>query len=191
MADPQAVHLAVATQTETVAQTGAHDEHVEPTAFGVALFTPAFFIALAMLVVFAIMLRARVPALIAKGLDSRIADIRKQLDEAARLRAEAEALRDEYAKKAKAADADIAALKEAAEQQAKEIVAKAKADATALVARRRAMAEDKIAAAERAAIEEVRTRAATAAAAAARGLIAETHDSVADRKLVDQAISGL
>ena len=71
--------MAVATQTGTVAQTEAHDEHAEPTAFGVALFTPAFFIALAMLVVFAIMLRARVPALIAKGLDSRIADIRKQL----------------------------------------------------------------------------------------------------------------
>src|SRR5690606_38065402 len=158
---------------------------------GVALFTPAFFIALAMLVVLAIMLKARVPALIAKGLDSRISGIRQQLDEAARLRAEAEALRDEYAKKSRDADADIAALRDAAEQQAREIVAKAKADATALVARRRAMAEDKIAAAERAAIEEVRTRAATAAAAAARGLTAESHDSAADRKLVDQAISGL
>jgi F-type H+-transporting ATPase subunit b len=190
MADPHAAYLAVA-QVHTEVAGSAVDHHVEPSAFGVPLLTPGFFVALAMLVVFAIMLKARVPALIAKGLDARISGIRQQLDEAAKLRAEAEALRDEYARKAREADADIAALRDGAEQQAKEIVAKAKADATALVARRRAMAEDKIAAAERAAIEEVRTRAATAAAAAARGLIAETHNSEADRKLIDQAIAGL
>ncbi len=169
----------------------AAEEHAEAAAFGISFLTPGFFVALAMLVVFAIMLRARVPALIAKSLDERIAGIRQQLDEAARLRAEAEALRDEYVRKSNEADADIAALKAAAEQQAKDIVAKAKADATALIARRKTIAENKIAAAERAAIDEVRTRAAATAAAAAGGLIAEGHDAAADRKLVDDAISGL
>ena len=53
------------------------------------------------------------------------------------------------------------------------------------------MAEDKIAAAERAAIAEVRARAADAAAAAAGAIIAEKHGAEADKQLVDQTIAGL
>jgi F-type H+-transporting ATPase subunit b len=53
------------------------------------------------------------------------------------------------------------------------------------------MAEDKIAAAERAAVAEVRARVAHAATAAATRLIAERHDSEADRIMVDQTIAGL
>ena len=170
---------------------GAEEPHAEAVVAGVSLLTPGFFVALAMLVVFAIMLKARVPALIAKALDTRIAGIRQQLDEAAKLRAEAEALRDEYARKAKEAAAEIVAMKEAAEHQAAEIVEKAKRDSAALIARRQTIAEEKIAAAERAALDEVRASAAAAAAAAARELIAAQHGPDADRKLVDQSIAEL
>ena len=176
----------LAAHTEVAA--GGAEHHVEATAFGIA---PGGYVALAMLVVFAIMLKARVPALIAKALDARIAGIRTQLDQAARLRAEAEVLRDEYASKASKADEEIAAIKAAAEHQASEIVEKAKRDSAALITRRKAMAEAKIAAAERAAIDEVRAAAASAAAAAARQLIAEQHGTDADRKLADQIISSL
>ena len=82
-------------------------------------------------------------------------------------------------------------MKDAAEHQAAEIVEKAKRDSTALIARRQAMAEEKIAAAERAAIEDVRASAASAAAVAARELIAEKHGADADSKLVDQTIAQL
>ena len=166
-----------------------HVEHVEPSAFG--FLTPAMTIAISMLVVFAIMLRAGVPGMIARGLDSRIDEIRKQLDEAAKLRDEAAALKAEYEKKTKAADGEIAELRANAEKQAEEIVAKAKADATSLVARRKQMAEDKIAAAEREAIDELRAKAASAAAAAAKGLIAQNHGQDADRKLVDNTIASI
>jgi F-type H+-transporting ATPase subunit b len=163
-------------------------EHAEPTAFGLQ---PGGFVALSMLVVIGIMLYAGVPKLIAKGLDAKIAGIRQQLDEATKLRAEAEALKVEYEAKAKQADAEIAELTQAAKRHAGEIVAKAKDDAEALVARHQAMAENKIAAVQRAAIEELRTKAADAATLAARQLIAAKHDEASDRKLVDQAISGL
>ena len=56
---------------------------------------------------------------------------------------------------------------ERARAEADGIVAKAEADAAALVERRTRMAEDKIAAAERAALDEVRAKAAQAATAAA------------------------
>ncbi len=164
------------------------EHHEEPTAFGIA---PGGYVALAMLVVFAIMLWKRVPALIAKALDAKIAGIREQLDTAAKLREEAAALKAQYEKKAAEADTEIAELKAAAEKQAADIVAKAKDDATQLIARHKALSADKIAAAERAAVEELRAKAASAAAAAARELIAEKHDAAADKKLVDQAISGL
>jgi len=50
------------------------------------------------------------------------------------------------------------------------------------------MAEEKIAAEERTAIEQLRASAANAAAKAAAKLIAERHDAGTDAKLVDQAI---
>ena len=152
---------------------------------------PGAFVALAMLVVFGIMLWARVPTLIAKALDAKIAGIKDQLDTAAKLRDEAAALKAEYEAKNKAADAEIAALKAAAEKQAADTVAKAKQDAADLIARHKSLSEAKIAAAERAAIDELRAKAANAAAAAARGLIAEQHDAAADEKLVNQVIGGL
>ena len=171
-----------------VAAHGAAEEHAEATAFGIA---PGGFVALAMLVVIGIMLYARVPAIVAKMLDSRIADIRGQLDEAARLRAEAAALKAEYETKSREADAEIALLKTGAERQAAEIVEKAKADAAALIERHQAMSEAKIAGAERAAVAEIRERAAIAASAAAEKLIAESHDAKADKALVDGAIAGI
>lgn len=179
----------LAAAAEHAAEGGEH--HVENTAFGISILTPGFFVALAMIVVILIMLRAGVPRIVAGMLDARIAEIRKQLDESAQLRAEAAELKASYEAKARQADAEIAELKEAADKQAKDIVAKAKVEAKALVARRQAIAEDKISAAERSAVDELRSMAASAAAAAARGLIAEKHDAAADKKLVDDSISSI
>jgi F-type H+-transporting ATPase subunit b len=166
----------------------AAPEHAEPTAFG--LDAPAW-IALAMVAVFAILIWKRVPALIAAALDSKIAGIRAQLDEAAQLRADAEALKAEYEAKAAQADAEAATMLERARTEAEGIVAQAEADAAALVERRARMAEDKIAAAERAALEAVRAKAASAAAAAAESLIRDKLDAEADKPMVDATIAGL
>ena len=158
--------------------THAGAEHaVGPSAFGMQDYQ---WVSLAMAVLIAIVLWKKVPGLIAGGLDNKIAQIKAQLDEAKSLRAEAEALRDEYAAK-------IAS----AEQDAEAILAKAESDSEAMVARRKRMAEDKIAAAEREAVDGVRASAANAAAAASRAIIADKHDSEADKKLADEVISSL
>ena len=175
----------------TASAAHAGEEHAAPGAFGIAALGPGFFVALAMLVVLAIMLKAGVPRLVAGMLDAKIGEIRKQLDEAKALRAEAEWLRDEYARKAADAESDIAAMRASAERNAAEIVEKAKTDAAALIARHKASAAEKIAAAERTAIADLRSQAAVAAAAAARQLIAEKHGETADRQLADQIISGI
>ncbi|WP_188054335.1 MULTISPECIES: F0F1 ATP synthase subunit B family protein [unclassified Sphingosinithalassobacter] len=161
----------------------------EPTIGGFADAT--VIVAVAALVTILGMLWKKVPAAIAGALDKRIAEIRAQLDEAKKLRSEAEALKTEYAAKAAAAESDAAAMRENAHAEAAAIVAKAKEDADALMARRARMAEDKIAAAERAAIAEVRAKAADAAAGAAAAIIAEKHGADADRALIDRTIAGL
>jgi F-type H+-transporting ATPase subunit b len=160
-------------------------EASEPTAF---FLNPGGWVALAVLIVFALLIWKKVPGAVGRALDSKIALIRDQLAEAEALRKEAEALRQEYVAKEASADKDRAALLERAKQEAKEIVAKAKTDAEALIGRRTRMAEDKIAAEERSAIEQLRAAAADAATKAAAKLIAERHDAKTDAKLVDQAI---
>jgi F-type H+-transporting ATPase subunit b len=163
----------------------AAPEHAEPTFLGL---DPGGWVALAMLAVFAIFIWKKVPGAVAKALDDKIALIRGQLAEAEALRKEAEALKAEYEKKAKSVDKDRKALIERAKHEADEIVAKAKTDAEALIERRTRMAEDKIAAEERAAVEQLRAGAADAAARAAAKLIAERHDAATDAKVVDRAI---
>lgn len=164
-------------------------EHVEPLALGLA--PASWIVAAAMTVLVLVGLFLKVPKMLTSGLDAGIAEIRKQLDEAKALRAEAEALRKEYADKIANAEKDAAAMLEHAHHEAEAIVAKAEADTTAVIARREKMAEDKIAAAERGAIAELRAKAAEAAATAARGLIARNHGADADKALVDQAIGSI
>ena len=125
------------------------------------------------------------------ALDAKIADTRRELDEAARLRAEAEALLAEAQRRNSASAGDAAAIIAQAEEEASAMLAKAEADSDELMKRRAAMAEDKIAAAERQAIADVRARAAEAAAKAAGEIIATRHDAAADRALVDRAIADI
>lgn len=178
--------LILAAEAVEAAEHGA--AHAEPVALGL---NPVAWVAMAMTVLILVAIWKKVPAMITGGLDSNIAEIRKQLDEAKALRSEAEALRQEYANKIANAEKDAAAMIEHAKGEADAIVAKAEADTKALIKRREKMAEDKIAAAERGAIAELRTKVANVAAAAARQLISANHNAKADKGLVDEAIGGI
>lgn len=174
-----------------IAAEGAHAAagaaHAEPAIAGI--FNATVIVSLAMLALIGVMLWQKVPSKIAGMLDGRIAEIRKQLDDASSLRQEAEALRGEYENKLKALDAETAAMRERAQQEASSLIERAEADAADLVARRQKMAEDRIAAAERQALADVRESASRLAVAAARSVIAESHSADADKALVDKAIS--
>lgn len=162
--------------------------HSEPGVLGLDSYQ---WVALAMAVLLAVFVWKKVPGIITGGLDAKIAEIRKALDDAKTLRAEAEALRAEYAAKIAASEKDAEAMLAGAREEAGAILAKAEADSQVMMARRAAMAEDKIAAAERAAIAEVKAKAVTAAAAASKLLIAKAHDGAADKKLADEVIASL
>ncbi len=180
-------------QHEALGQTASveHDGvagHADPRALGM---DATMWVALAMILVIALAIWKKVPAMIGGMLDKQIAGIKAQLDQATALRKEAEGIKAEYEAKARQAVVDAEAMRANAEEEAKLIVAKANADATALIGRRSKAAEEKIAAAERAAIADVRAKAASMAAAAAASLIAIHHDARADVGLVDETIAKL
>lgn len=134
---------------------------------------------------------AKAPKKIAEALDARIADTRKALDEAQALRTEAEKLLSDAKAKLAASETEAANVISHAEAEAKQLVVDAKTKATELTARRTKMAEDKIAAAERSAVAELRARAADSAASIAAKVIAESHGATADKSIVDSAIARL
>ncbi|MGJ3627752.1 F0F1 ATP synthase subunit B [Sphingomonas sp. MMS24-JH45] len=173
--------------TTAAAEPGA-EHHADPSVLGL---NGTVWVSIAMIVFLGIVIWKGGVKAVARRARSPDRGIRKQLDDAKTLRAEAEALRDEYARKISAAEADAAEMTRHAETEAEAIVAQARVDADALVGRRAKMAEDKMAAAERSAIAEVRAKTAQAAAAAAATLIAQRHDAGADRALVDKAIAGI
>jgi F-type H+-transporting ATPase subunit b len=190
-ADPNAPVDHAAMGHDVVATTqAAHggEEHAVPSAFG---FDATMLVALAMLVVIGLAIWKKVPAMIAAALDKQIAGIKEQLEAATSLRAEAEAIKAEYEAKAVQAAADAETMKANATEEAKLIISNAKKDATAMVARRAKLAEEKITAAETAAIADVRGAAAATAAAAAEYIIINSADAKSDAALIDASIASL
>jgi F-type H+-transporting ATPase subunit b len=142
-------------------------------------------------VLFFVLFGRKLWAALAGMLDDRGAKVRTELEEAARLRQEAEAmLRDAEARRANALR-EAQALIEGAKAEAGRVAAAAGAEAEASAKRREQMALDRIAAAEKAAVDEVRLTAVEIATVAARQVIAEGLTADADARLIDHAITQL
>ncbi|MGN6305536.1 MAG: F0F1 ATP synthase subunit B [Mesorhizobium sp.] len=125
----------------------------------------------------AICLYIKVPAMVNKALDTRADRIRGELDEARRLREEAQALLADYQKKRKDAEQEAAAIVEAAKHEASVLAEEAHKRTEDYVARRTALAEQKIGQAEREAIAEVRSSAVDLAVEAARKVLGDKVDA--------------
>jgi F-type H+-transporting ATPase subunit b len=104
-------------------------------------------------------------------LDQRRARIKAELDEAHRLRDEAQALLAEFERKGRQAEDEAEAIIAGAKAEAERLAAEAKARMEEFVARRTRMAETKIAQAEAQALTDVRAAASDAAVAAAERIL--------------------
>src|SRR6201996_8657600 len=124
-------------------------------------------------------------------LDDRGAKVRAELEEAARLRQEAEAMLRDAEKRRADALREAQALMGGARAEPDRVAAAAAAEAEASAKRREQMAMDRIAAAEKAAVDEVRLTAVEVATTAARQVIAEGLSADADSRLIDHAITQL
>jgi F-type H+-transporting ATPase subunit b len=108
------------------------------------------------------------------GIDQRQARIKAELEEARRLREEAQALLVEYQRKRHDADREAEAIIATANAEAERLAAEGKTRMEDFVARRTKMAETKIAQAEAQALADVRSSAADAAVAAAEKILSTT-----------------
>lgn len=133
---------------------------------------PELWVAIGLIIFFAIVIAAGVPKLVAGALDAKAAKIQSDLDEAARLRAEAEALLATIRKEKAEAEAQAKALIAAAEADARIMETEAKQRLEESMVRRQALAERRIASAEAQASAEVKAAAADVAAQAAENLLA-------------------
>jgi len=124
-------------------------------------------------------------------LDARAVSVAAEIEEAARLRREAESMLRDAEKQRADALTEAKALIEGARHEAERLTAAAAAEAEASAKRREKMAIDRIAAAEKAAVDEVRITAAEVATSAARQVMAEGLGPDAGAALIDQAISQL
>jgi len=154
------------------------------------LATPEFWVAVAAVVFLAVVWRPARRSLLG-GLDARAARIRGELDEAQRLREEAEQLLAGYRQKEGEAAAEAAAIIAQAQQDAQRIAAQSARELEEALARRQRQAEERIAQAEAKAMDEIRTVAIDVAIAAARQVIAAETDAERGTVLIDSAIAAL
>jgi F-type H+-transporting ATPase subunit b len=136
----------------------------------------------------ALLVYLKVPGYITRSLDDRAQRIRNELDEARKLREEAQQLLAEYQRKRKEAEQEAEEIVAAASREAESIVAEAKRRTEEFVERRNAMAEQKIAQAERDAVNEVRSRAVDIAVAAAERILAEKVDGQLNAQLFKKSL---
>ena len=147
-----------------------------------------FWVGIGTLIFFAILLWQKVPALITSALDARAAAISKELEEAQRLRTEAEALLQEYKKKRAEAEGEAAAILAEAKGEAQRYATESRAAIDAQIERRGRQAEEKIVQAEAHAVAEMRALAADRAIAAAETLLTARLDDKRAADLVKRSL---
>lgn len=151
-------------------------------------FDNTFFATVALVLFFGVVFWVKAPAKITGMLDARSDRIRKDIDDARKLRAEAEALLNEYKQKRTDAVKEAAGIIEQAKREAEAYAAETRAKLSEMLARRTKQAEQKISQAEASAAKDVRSAATEAAIAAATQLIGEANGKA---NLIDESIAAV
>ena len=138
------------------------------------MFEAEFWVAVAFVVFIGILVYVGVPKMLVGALDDRARRVQAELDEARRLKEEAQKLLAEYKSKQKQADEEAAAIIAGARAEAERIAAESKTKMEEFIARRTKLAETKIAQAEAQAVADVRAAAAEAAVTAAEKILTDT-----------------
>ena len=155
------------------------------------LKTAEFWVFISFLVFMGLLAYMKVPAMLGKALDDRADGIRKELDEARRLRQEAQDLLADYQRKQRQAETEAKAIVDQAQREAEALKVEAARSLKEQIERRGRIAEEKIARAEQQAIAEVRTAAVDLATATAEQVLQQRAQGELGQNLVDQAIRDL
>jgi F-type H+-transporting ATPase subunit b len=153
------------------------------------MFDAEFWVALAFVAFLGGLLYLGAHETLLKLVDRRRERIRAELDEARRLKEEAQALLAQYHRKQREAEEEAAAILAGAKAEAERLNAEATAKLEEFVARRTKMAETKIAQAEAQALADVRSAAAEAAVGAAEKVLSETVKGELAEELIAKALA--
>lgn len=148
---------------------------------------PRFWVAVAF-VMFLTAFGKKIWKAIAGGLDNRSARICAELDEARKLREEAQFVLDAYRKKNAESMKEAEAILAQARQDADALVAHANEELKRLLEARARMAEEKIAQAEKQAVTEVREHVIDITISAAKAIIIENIQQTPNDELLRRAI---
>jgi len=152
------------------------------------LYEAEFWVAASFVILIAVFGYIGVHKILAKALDDRQARIKAELDEARRLKEEAAALLADYRRRHEDAEREAAQIIATAQAEAERAAAEARVKLEDFIARRRALAEAKIAQAEAQAVADVRAAAAEAATAAAERILTQTVTGGLAAELLTQGI---
>lgn len=155
------------------------------------LATAEFWVAVSFFLFIGLVVYLGVHKKLTAALDARAARIARELDEAERLRVEAEKVLADYRRKQGEAVKEAQAIVDLARKEAEILAAETRRSMKEAFERRMKLAEDKIARAESDALREVREAAADAAVAAAQAVIAQKITPETADKLVKQGIEAL
>ena len=144
----------------------------------------AFVIAIAFLIY-------KTKGIVTGGLDARAAKIRAEIEEAQKLRDEAQARLAEFQLKQRDALKEAEGIVAQAKAEAERLAAQGAKDLEAAVERRRRLASEKIALEEQKAMADLRNAAVDVAVAALRRVLAEDLDAARQNALIDDAINAL
>lgn len=150
-----------------------------------------FWVAVSFVGFLAILYYFKVHITITRALDDRANAIKDELDQARRLREEAQALLSDYQKKHRNAEREAAEIVEEARKSAETYAQETRAAMKDSLERRTRQAEEKIARAEAQAVEEVRGAAVDAAIAAAERILREKASGAAGAAITDESIRNL
>ncbi|WP_395447743.1 F0F1 ATP synthase subunit B [Aminobacter sp. UC22_36] len=150
-----------------------------------------FWATIALVIFVGVVLYLKVPGMLSKSLDERADRIRAELEDARKLREEAQQLLAEYQRKRKEAEKEAADIVEVAKREAALLAEEAHKKTEEYVARRTALAEQKIGQAEREAVNEVRANAVDLAVEAARQIFAGKADAKTNADLFKGSVQEL
>lgn len=125
------------------------------------------------------------------ALDAKIASIKAEIDTAEKLRAETQALLNEFQVKQRDAQAEAERIVEAAKASAKVIQQSAEADLEESMARREAQLMDRLKRVEEKALADIQNHAAELALKATREIVAKSMDEKTSQTLIDQAVASV
>jgi F-type H+-transporting ATPase subunit b len=146
-------------------------------------------VTLGFLVFVGVLIYYRVPNMIGQKLDERAIRIKAELDEARALRDEAQTLLAGYERRQKEVRDQAADIVTAARAEAERAAETAKEEIRRSLARRMQTATEQIAAAEQAAVRQIRDEAVTIAVAAAGDVLRGSIKAADANKLIDAAIA--